>query len=300
MLKIKNLKPSGFALAFSVAFLLQYGIEHAAYLLRDAVMSGAIDMTAPALNAVSKIASYAVTSLEVLILAAAAFVAFTSFVDCGARVALMTGGIITLCRLCYLIPHYYMTLFSMGFDTGEALLYLVPLTVFLMAIYFGEIALAVLFAMLPSAKRSRLETGDTRSLITASYRDRDILDIGKPITASCALIALTSVAVPFISSLTDAIMLLVDRGPAFGLNDAFAIIFDFVFLLILFVLAHLLCFAVKKLLIGRDAQDNTDNEECCSVSEGEAAKADEAVGESPDGNIQASGIINDENNSKED
>ena len=257
MLKIKELKPSGFAVAFALAFLLQYGIEHATYLLRDAVMSGSVMMTATVLNGISTAAGYAVTSLEVLILAAAAFVTLTLYLECGTRVALMSGAIITLCRLCYLIPHYYMTLFSLGFDTAEALLFLVPLSIFLMAIYYGEMALAVLLAMLPSAKRSRLDTGDGRTVLADSYCDTDILDIGKPITASVALIALLSVSVPFISSVIDAVTLLVERGPAFSLSDAFIIIFDLAFLVILFVLSHLICFAIKKTIVGRCAEEDS-------------------------------------------
>lgn len=231
---------------FCALFLLQYGIEHAVYLLTDAVYSGEIYMIADVLNGIRAIAYYATVAIELLSLAAAAYLSLSIYIFCGIKSAAFLALGICASKLLYLFPHYYMTLFANGYSTDEALLFLAPISLFISLVFYLEIAAGVVLGMLPSLIRSRRSLADAKKLLSDSLTEAPIIDVGNVATAALSLISLISCLKHLVTTISDAVILLAERGASISGTDILSIVFELLFVVILMMLSHIMLYLLNR------------------------------------------------------
>lgn len=253
--KVKLSLCAALIIALSVG---EYAIEHLLYLFTDAALSGSITITADALSALRVIFGYISQLIEVFTLALASTLAFFSYTTSGAARTAACAGVAVAARLAYLAPHYYMTFMSYGYDSLEALLAILPMCLFISALYYVEISLGVILGALPARLRAKKYGADPKELIIKDAYDRATLDLSNLSTAATAIITLLATVAPLCSVIADTVTLLVNRGGSVTPLMLLGILFDFLLILVTFTVTHAILSAIKGRLISEDAE-KTDN-----------------------------------------
>lgn len=257
-MKIKTPRTEKCVLVFALIFLAEYALEHATYLLYDAVLSGSLKLTSSFLSAIYTTLEYIIEATEIITLGAITVIALLCFVADGARGTLRTAGVAVLTKLFYLIPHYYMVLVSDGNDSLEALLLLIPIVLLILLVMSVEIVAAVALGLIPAIRSSKRDAVSWRESIEKDLPTHELLDVGNKVTAAIAIAAAVTVAKSVIMQIVETVMFFVDNGADYSGTDVFILLFDLIYPLFLMVISYLVMQTVKvrTLLTSCDGEDN--------------------------------------------
>ena len=263
-MEIKAPRIGGCALIFAIIYACQYGLEHATYLLTDAVYAGDVFMTVPVLSAVVTTVGYITLAVEIITLAAAVALVLLSFVSGGITQALALTGTVLATKLIYVIPHYYMTVISYGYNTAESLLFALLISVGILIIMLAEISAAIALGVLPSVSEARKSESVWRDVLHDGLLSHELLDLKNRGTAALLIAAGVSAFKSFALAVVNAISLVARYGTMLTAGDIFAMMFDLIYPIALAVIAYVLMHLIKD----RSLVIVTDEESAEEASEG--------------------------------
>lgn len=255
----KKVKLSRCALLIIALSVGEYAIEHLLYLFVDGAVSGGIGITADALSGIGLIFGYISQLTEVFTLSLASTLALLSYATSGPGRTAACAGVAVAARLAYLVPHYYMTFMSYGYDSFEALLALLPMCLFILALYYVGISLGVILGALPARLRAKRNGGNSKEMIISDTYERATLDLGNSSTAAIAIISLLATFIPLCAVITDTVTLLVNRGGSVTPLMLLEILFDFLFILVTFTVTHAIISSIKSKLLSVNPEQTNNN-----------------------------------------
>ncbi|MBR2930659.1 MAG: hypothetical protein IKC32_05470 [Clostridia bacterium] len=258
MLKEKIKKVLGGIAFFLILFAVQYGIEHLVYLLRDAVFSGAVKLDAQALSGIGLFANMAVVAVDVIALGYLALRTVNALASGGVKDALITSSVLSFSRLVYLVPHYYMSFISTGYDTVEALLLLLPLSLFIIIVYIFEVLFVSALACLPAFVRYKKTGVSVADQLKDAASEAPRFDVGNAFSAAIALLATGSILKQLVTVIVNTVFTIIDKGSSLGGDVILSIVWDFVFVLLLWILTHTLLFRGGRSI--RDLSETPDGD----------------------------------------
>lgn len=159
--------------------------------------------------------------------------------DTNTRRTLLECLIISLSRILYYTPHFYLYFFSMGLDTGDA----IPFAVLIGLLYSIGFALYSMLLFLVG-RLVHLKKAKAKTAVQIKESLRDMLSEGASFDFSMAGVGiLFSISlVSFIVNLpfVDTMSLVVNYGDSIRMDEIFAVILDVLFRLALMLACQLL------------------------------------------------------------
>jgi hypothetical protein len=181
-----------------------------------------------------------------------------AYVFMGLRGAVIYTAVLSLSRLFYCLPYYYIYFISFGYDSVESLLISALVTVgmiLLSAAIFGLTAFAGALAIKLILKLSYTEL---RSDLAEQMTYSSPLEISSSVSIALSVMALTRFAVYFIRGIVDTVSFLSDYGASFNLAELISIILSLllpiVFALALYFLLHFMRARVARNRIEEDTE----------------------------------------------
>ena len=245
---------------FALIFVSQYVLEHAAYLITDAVYAGSIFMTAPTLAAVRATVSYLIEAVELVSMGAAAGFVIVALSSDGITSALSVFGIVALTKLLYVIPHYYMVTLSYGYDSLEALLLSAAISLGMLLLMAIELAAATALGALPAILLSRREARSFGEVLTEGLLKNEPTDLGNRGTAALFIAASVVSLKSIILAIVDTVAVIAERGSALSGGDIFGIIFSLLYPIALTALSYLTMHLIKQRLTVTDGDEHHDED----------------------------------------
>lgn len=233
------------ALIFAIIFACQYGIEHAAYMLTDAVYAGDVYMTAPALSAMLTTVGYVIEAFEIITLAAAVTLVLLTLISKGTAAALALVGAILGTKLIYVVPHYYMTIISYGYDSAESILFSFVTSLGILLIMLAELSAAIALGSIPAISEARKTEASWRDVLCDGLSVHELLDVKNRGTAALLIAAAVTVLKAFITAVIGAISMIVKYGASLSAAHIFGMTFDLIYPIALAVISYVLMHVIK-------------------------------------------------------
>ena len=179
-----------------------------------------------------------------LIPISAAYIAFIASSFLGVRWAVLRLIPMTLVRMIYLLPLFYLMLLSDGFDSQEGLLIGLALSLGEALIAYG-LTILLFFAMrfIQGYKRE----GDRSCDLLPS----DWLDFSNRTSLACALVSFAAFLYFFISEIVDTVLYIIKYSGYYRTGEIVYIIFSFVYDILLLFVYYLTFILIKRLLSKR-------------------------------------------------
>lgn len=181
-----------------------------------------------------------------------ATVALVRYCDCGMGRTLLLIGAVSLSRLIYSVPSYYLQFFSLGLDTGGAVGLSVLVSLGEALIYSAYVLLLFFFARLMhrSQRVGQKATDTPRKTLLSALKSGDVFDFGAKSAPIIFVIALASFIVNL--PIGDTVTLIIDYGDTLRFTEVLSVILDVILQLVLFILTHVLCFKFKSALTSEE------------------------------------------------
>lgn len=257
-MKIKEPRIGRCLTILAIVFLCQYAAEHAAYIITDAAHSGSIYLTAPALSVIQQAVGYVVDTIEICSIAAAALIIMLRFINGGVLRALSLAGAVLATKLTYVLPHYYMSMISYGYDSAEALLLGALFSLVTLISMLAEISAAIALGFLPAISRARREGGECRELLANDLSRRELLDVGN-LGAAAMLIASATLTVKSLAvAIIDTASFFSAYGSSYSFGDVFMVMFGLIYPLILIFASYLVMQLIKCRIMLTESDDEDD------------------------------------------
>lgn len=247
---------------FALVFLCQYAIEHVAYVVTDAAYSGAIYLTAPALSAIRQAVGYIVDAIEICSIAAAALIIMLRFVNSGVLRALPLAGAVLATKLVYVVPHYYMSTISYGYDSAESLLLGLLFSLATLISLLIELGAAIALGSLPAILHSRREGGEPCELLADGLSRRELLDVGNFGTAAMLIASAVLCAKSLVQAVIDTVAFFSAYGSSYSFGDVLFVMFGLIYPLILIFAAYLVMQLIKSGIMRSAPSEEADKNEC--------------------------------------
>lgn len=166
----------------------------------------------------------------------------------GGRMAL-DGLLVSSSRIFFYLPYFYMTFYSMGIDSGEAILLGALVSVGAALAFFGFTVLLFLFARLMHRSQRAREgiSVPVKESLPSALRSGGVLDFSAKAAPILFVMALASFIVNL--PIVDTVSLIVNYGDSLRFAEILTVILDAVIQLVLFVLTHFICFKFKDALL---------------------------------------------------
>ena len=246
------------ALLFALIHLFEYGIEHVIYLLRDASCSGQISIDSSALNLISLIAEYAVDLVEIASLGFMALMILISIAYSSMKHTVILGICMILTKLVYIIPHYYMTFISYGYDSIETLLIALPLSLFILLIITAILAIIVLLSIIPALRKAGSGGVRYNDALGGDIETHEYLNLTNSATAGIAISAIAASGIHIFIAIFETVDVFIKYGASLPPTEILSLVLRYIFLLLVFIGLHfLLCF-IKSLML-KNIADTEEN-----------------------------------------
>lgn len=187
--------------------------------------------------------------IHFLIPALSGAIALIGFEYGGARSTLVGCIPLALTRLIYTLPYYYLYHVYMGFDSIEALLASLVISVLIAVITYLWVLLLAFVSRL-CLKRMCVRVG---ILPTEALGADALLDMSSPAVASIAAIAFIGFTAELIEEIINTVNYLIEYADSYRMSEIVYIVICFVFLAAKLIISHLLMSYVRRLTIKRRA-----------------------------------------------
>lgn len=262
-MKIKEPCTKRCLIIFAAVFLCQYAIEHCAYMLTDAAYAGSLNLTAPALLAIHRTVGYIIDAAEICSAAAAALIVLLRLINSGALKSLVLASAILATKLLYVLPHYYMTVISYGYDSIEALLLSLLSSLAMLLTLLAEISAAVAIGALPAILAARRGGVDYRELLADGLSERELSDVGNHGTAAMLIASAVISVKSVILAIVDTVGFFSVYGSSYSFGDIFRVLFGIIYPIILIFVAYTVMQYLKCRIVnseqGNSCDDDTDS-----------------------------------------
>ncbi len=170
------------------------------------------------------------------------------FADCDKKLfkRFLSALKLSLPRLIYVIPYYYLYYMSQGFDSLESLMYLSVHSVFLMLVFPVELSLYVIIASFLGKRRAR-KTGYKLNF----EEERGIFDLATPFAFSLFSISLSRFTYDTVMEMRDAISYLVNYAGSYRTSEIIFMLIKFLFVLATLLAMHALLQFMRKRAVKR-------------------------------------------------
>lgn len=173
--------------------------------------------------------TYIVKAWEIAMYPMSCAVLLVGFAHSGRRNAVGGAALISLCRLGYSLPYYYMYFLGLGFDSGEAILIDLGISALMYLLNFGVLVLC-LYLSTVLAKRSEgsYPFGTSRFLRDALLgRVADHRSIVGRIILPSVVVGIVS---ELLSEIYDTITFFIDYISSFSISEVLLICFNYLFI----------------------------------------------------------------------
>ena len=220
--------------------LVEYAIVHIANLF----MTESFGLT------LEYIRTYLGIIFESVLVPIMALILLITFTYCGIKRAIGAAFILSLSRLAYCLFYYYMFYISYGFDTAES----IPLSLLTSALICLATAVEVLVYFGISLIALKLTRTDVNyPSFTDRLADRmsenGFLDTSNPVTVCIFSLCSLSFIKNLVSEITDTVEFFIEYGNNFSTDEILLIVFNYIFILLTFILCYLCLSLIKKKII---------------------------------------------------
>ena len=230
---------SRFVLIFAGLSLFEYALFHVQYLLSAETVSVLI----------SYIRYYYSLAWDFLMPAISALIMLIVYSGIGKRDAILGGAYLALTRLAFFILYYYMFYISQGFDSIESVSLSLLTSIAFSLLSYLEILLCFGVGMLVMSRAAKKRGVNTEEYMLPAMMREDILDVGIDSTRMTAFMSLTVFIVRLVPLIINTVSFLIENGTHYTGTDIREILIDYLMLLILLILTHIILSKSKKAII---------------------------------------------------
>jgi hypothetical protein len=163
----------------------------------------------------------------------------------GARSDVFAGtAYLTLSRLFYTVPYYYLYHIYVGYDSIESIIASLTVSVIICAVTYLWILLLMLIANISlSFKCKRCGTDQASALSEIEF-----IDLNAPATFSCAAVVFVAFAAELTEEIINTVIYLIDYSGTYRTSEIIYIAFCFVFLAVKLLCTHILAVLTRKII----------------------------------------------------
>ncbi len=223
----------------SVLSVIEYALYHVEYLFSGTGAGGVLGY----------VRYYVTEAWEFMLPAVAAMLMLIILAYSGYKRSLIFGALITLSRIFYYLPWYYMYyIYNMGFDSLESIFFSLLTSVafailaYLEAVLFFGIAVGVLYL-------SRRGEGDALPYLRGAMPHHDALDVTRGAGMLLGVISLVAFVRRALIITVDTVTFFINHGANYRPNEVISILIDYLYALLLLIITHLVICALKKRII---------------------------------------------------
>ena len=206
---------------------------------------------------------------EFLLPTVAATVLFIGYSDLGLRRTLLRALYFSLPRIVFSLPYYYLYFWVNWYDSIESISLSALVTVFSVAILYGQILLLFwlirVFARLPILKElkkslplnqqsntpkdalSRLKKDADKS-VAESFLDRSIFSFSSPTSLGIFAAAFAGFCINLAREIVDTVTYLIEYAGNYYLEEIIYIVACYLFLLVELFISHAICCLIRNTL----------------------------------------------------
>lgn len=175
-------------------------------------------------------------------------VALFSFSEGGIKGCITSVLILSSSRISFLIFYYYMHFISIGFDSLESISFSLLTSIGLIVLTFIESGIVFIAGYLVIRRGAVARGVSVKDHILPTLRENDPMDIGVGATLTTAVMSLTVFVFRLIYTIYTTITFFIEYGTSFSEKEVFSISIDYLFLLIMLVVTHLVLSVAKGII----------------------------------------------------
>jgi hypothetical protein len=226
----------------SIALLAAYLLTFIVYYLANYIIGGV---------ALTYVWLFLQKATYLLLPIAASVIVFTESAFLGIKRALISAIALSMTRMIYFIPYYYLIFILDGFDSVESISYGALVSLGEAIIAYG-LTVAVFFVMRAVFKKRSGGKIPCASLICKPTR----LDISEPVAASFIFISLAAFAYLFIIEIADTVSFIIEYSGRFSSTEIVYTVVSYVFDIAMFAIYFTVMSNVKNFIIRKRVSEN--------------------------------------------
>lgn len=237
------------AITFALGNLLEYALFHVSNMFRYDTLGTVFSY---ARYYLSRIWEFAMPALAVLMM-------LVIFAYIGKKQAFVAGAVWASTRILYYFPLGYITSIGYGYDSIEAVLIALAVSVIIAALTYIELIICFGLSMLVISKMTATRRGTLCEVMAAGLTRHDALDLGNIGTAAIGVIVLCQFIKVMVLEIVDTVGFFLEYGSTYSIGELLYIMLKYIFALLLLVMVHLfVCFIKKKVVDGRTRGEKND------------------------------------------
>ena len=188
------------------------------------------------------------TELEDWITATVAAVFFVvTYTKGGKKVALRSAIPLTLAKLFYTIPYYYLLGISYKFDSIESIMLSLIASIFHLLVFYLHSVLLFFVAKYVFTRREKV----------APFRlsEGSVFDLDHSATLSIFAISFAEFVIRLLMEIRQAVSYFIEYVGDYLVSDILYMVFRFIFILAMIFVSHFVCFKVKNLIFNSQKND---------------------------------------------